>query len=247
MNIQRLQYENRRYYKVENEGIFPSVTTILRYTKDQTGLDNWKKKIGEEAAEKIEKDAANRGTVMHKLLELYFRNLHIESKEERLNFIIDLVKNDSEIVHIKPELKKIGTQLFYQIFNSEGYLENIKKVFLQESFLYMNKDKIQFAGTVDNASYFIDDKFKIIDFKTALKPKQEKYITDYKMQISAYAIAIWDRYDIKPDGAEIWIANELGSVQKFVLTFGDIREYFIEFKKRLKLFNELYPLININN
>jgi hypothetical protein len=33
----------------------PSVTTILGATKDQTSLDAWKKRVGEEQANKIKK------------------------------------------------------------------------------------------------------------------------------------------------------------------------------------------------
>jgi hypothetical protein len=245
MNIERVQHDGKRYYKVEGEGIFPSVTSVLKHTKDQSGLDNWRRRVGYDVAEKIGNDAAGRGTMMHKMLELYLNHLNIEDDEERLDYITGLAKNDSEIIDLDPELKKIGTQLFYQIYNSEGYLQNIKKVFLQEVFLWMNKGLIQFAGTVDNASYFINDKFKIVDFKTSLKPKQEKYITDYKIQTSAYAVAIWNKYGIKPDGAEIWISCEVGCVQKFILDFNDIKKYFKMFKSRLEFFYTMYPPLKI--
>ena len=120
-------------------------------------------------------------------------------------------------------------------------MDNIKRVFLQEQFLWINKGIYSYAGTLDNSSYFTNGSFKVVDFKTALKPKQEKWITDYKIQVSAYSIAIWDRYKIKPDGAEIWISCETGDVQKFILDFNDIQFYFKEFKERLKLFYQMFP------
>lgn len=245
MNIERVQHQGKRYYKVENEGIFPSVTSVLKNTKDQSGLDRWRKRVGAENAEKIGSDAAGRGTMMHKMLELYLKNLHIKDEEERLDLVTELVKTDEEVVGLDADLKQLGAQLFYQIYNSENYLQSIKEVYLQEVFLWMNKYPYSFAGTVDNASYLIDNKFKIIDFKTALKPKEEKWITDYKLQTSAYAIAIWDRYGIKPDGAEIWISCESGGVQKFILDFNDIKKYFKMFKSRLEFFYMMYPPLKI--
>lgn len=242
IDIERVQHQGKRYYKVKGQGIYPSVTSVLKNTKDQSGLDKWRKRVGFEEAEKIGNNAAGRGTVMHKMLELYLKNLHIKDEEERLDLVAKLVKIDDEIIGLEPELKQIGNQLFYQIYNSENYLQSIKEVYLQEAFLWMNKYPYSFAGTVDNASYLVDGKFKIIDFKSSSKPKQEKYIVDYKLQTSAYAVAIWDKYGIKPDGAEIWISSEAGTIQKFELSYNDIRKYFKMFKERLEFFYQLYPL-----
>ncbi len=245
MNIERIQHLGKRYYKVEGHGAFPSVTSILKNTKDQSGLDKWRKRVGYETAEKISKDAAGRGTMMHKILEIYLNHLHIEDENERLKITFDLTKKDEEIIPLEEHNKKQGMKLFYQIYNSADYLESIKEVKFQEVFLWMNKYPYCYAGTVDNASYLIDDTFVIIDFKTSLKPKQEKWITDYKIQTSAYAIAIWERYGIKPNGAEIWIASETGSVQKFILTFNDIRKYFLKFKERLEFFYKIHPPLKL--
>jgi hypothetical protein len=244
MEIERIQHQGKRYYKVEGQGVYPSVTSVLKNTKDQSGLDRWRKRVGYEEAERIGINAAGRGTFMHKMLELYLKNLHIINEEERLDLVTELIKTDDEIMGIDPELKQIGNQLFYQIYNSENYLQSIKEVYLQEVFLW-TKIGGGYAGTVDCASYLIDNKFKIIDFKSSLKPKQEKYIVDYKIQTSAYAVAIWDKYGIKPDGAEIWISCESGIVQKFVLTFDDIKKYFAKFKDRLKFFYQMYPPLKI--
>jgi hypothetical protein len=80
----------------------------------------------------------------------------------------------------------------------------------------------------------------IIDYKNSRKPKREEWIQDYYLQGSAYFIAYWERYGIKPEGVEIWIANEIDSIpQKFVLSASDVKYYFAEFMKRLKKFKEL--------
>ena len=61
---------NMRYY-VFDKFKFPSVTTILGKMTDQSGLDAWRKRVGEKKADEISKFSANRGTVMHQLCEYY--------------------------------------------------------------------------------------------------------------------------------------------------------------------------------
>jgi genome maintenance exonuclease 1 len=245
--IIRIDTKNGRYYQINPNIILPSVTNILSKTKDRSGLDAWRERVGEEEANRIGKAAAGRGTMMHKLLEIYLNHLHIKDEKERLKLMFELTNIDEEILPLDQNMKKQGIQLFNQIYKSSGYIDNIQTVKFQEVFLWMDKFPFSFAGTVDNASYLKDGKFKIIDFKTSSKPKQEYWISDYKMQVSAYSIAIWDRYGIKPDGAEIWISAETGGVQKFVLTYKDIRKYFLQFKKRLELFYKMYPNLEIYN
>jgi genome maintenance exonuclease 1 len=49
----------------------PSVTTILGKTKDMTHINEWKKSIGEDKAQKILTEASGLGNGMHKNLENY--------------------------------------------------------------------------------------------------------------------------------------------------------------------------------
>ena len=71
--IRRKTVNGRRHY--EGEGRFlPSVTTIISRTKtekDQEGLQKWRARVGEEAAEEIKNQAALVGTAMHKFLECH--------------------------------------------------------------------------------------------------------------------------------------------------------------------------------
>ena len=50
----------------------PSVTTILSKTKkDSEGLKRWRDRVGEAEAQRIMKEAADRGSQMHELIERY--------------------------------------------------------------------------------------------------------------------------------------------------------------------------------
>ena len=60
--------DGTRTYSVKNKHV-PSVTTILSATKDKTGLNEWRKRIGEAKAQEIVKNSSIRGTEMHKVIE----------------------------------------------------------------------------------------------------------------------------------------------------------------------------------
>ena len=87
-----------------------------------------------------------------------------------------------------------------------------------------------------------DGNILVIDYKNSRRPKREEWVQDYFVQGSSYFIAYWERSGIKPNGVEIWISNEEDSIpQIFKLTVDDIKHYFKEFQRRLKMFQEKYP------
>jgi len=239
-NIKRVNLLGKRFYEVEGIGTFPSVTTVLSSTADKSGLDRWRKRVGEDEAKRIGTEATNRGTVMHRLLELYLAEDLTADKKDLLKIIIEKSKVDEEILQFDDKAKRVGWDLFLKFYKKEEFFPRIQETIFQERFLWFNQGEHGYAGTVDNFSLLTCGNKKIIDFKTAKKPKQEDYIMDYKLQVSAYSIAIWQRYNIKPDGGEIWIANELDdNPQKYVLTFDDIKFFFSLFKDRLMRFYEI--------
>ncbi len=64
---------DQRHYDVGEEKL-PSVTTILSATQSdekKASLAKWRRNIGENKAESIMNEAANRGTIMHRILEGY--------------------------------------------------------------------------------------------------------------------------------------------------------------------------------
>ena len=71
-SIERVEVKGRRYYQVTVDGViigtFPSMTTILGNTKDQSGLDEWRDSVGHEEADRISNLSMNRGTIMPRLL-----------------------------------------------------------------------------------------------------------------------------------------------------------------------------------
>lgn len=246
--IKRVELFGKRFYEVKHNGIVictaPSVTSILGTTSDKSGLDRWRKRIGQEAADLVGLQSTNRGTVMHRLIELYLNTPCNLKRRDRLDLILELVSTDEELKPFDTRAILVGTQLFFNLFNT-GFFDRIKHVHAQEKFLW-NKilsadgEDLSYAGAVDNFSLMDDDINKIVDFKTAKKPKDEKYIEGYKMQTSAYAVAVWRRMGIKPMGTEIWISAESQThPQCFMLNYHDIKRYFEMFIERRREFNKI--------
>lgn len=241
---------NRFYQVTRDEEVIaklPSVTTILGGTSDKSGLDKWRKRVGEEEADRIGKLSANRGTIMHRLVELYKGDTEGEPLE-RLEKLKELASVDDEVNQFKAEelyehWLEEGWKMFMKFFhNHADYFDVIKEVKAAEEFLWTTR-KGGWAGTVDNVSELVNNTVKIIDYKNSRKPKRDEWIQDYYLQASAYWMAYWDMYGIKADGAEIWIANEVDDIpQKFTLTQSDLKFYLKEFIKRREMFKELHGI-----
>lgn len=244
--IKRVEINGFRYYQVIRDGeilgTYPSVTTVLGDTSDKTGLDAWRDRIGADKADLIGRDAANRGTVMHKLCEIYLNLPSSMKQKDRLEETLSLSKLDDEIESFDNRAKIVGGMMFYNFIRANSF-DIIKKVICQEQFLWTPRDG-GYAGTVDNLSELLDSSNAVVDFKTSKKPKDEKWIEDYKLQVSAYAVAIYDRLKIKVDTCRIWISNEADiKPQYFELNREDIKKYYFSFRERLTDFHQRHPSI----
>ena len=129
--ISRVEIKGKRHYQVKKDndiiGTFPSVTTILSATSDKSGLVKWRKRVGEEEANRISTLSMNRGTVMHRLVELY-KPLPGD-KKEKLNQLKELAKTDEEIIEFDQEFINEGWTMFYKFYtNSSQYFDRVEKV-----------------------------------------------------------------------------------------------------------------------
>jgi len=66
--LERIDSPDGRLYKTPSGESYPSVTTVTGIHSKQSIME-WKKKVGEEAANRISTRAANRGTRIHSLCE----------------------------------------------------------------------------------------------------------------------------------------------------------------------------------
>lgn len=238
--IKRISKHNVRYYEIiKNDMVYtyPSVTSILSKTKDTSGLDEWRNSIGEEAAIAITKESTDRGSLMHKLLELYLTDEN--RSKEKIKDYFNLVKSEPEYINISKTARESGCRLFYKFVLSNCF-NDIKRVLALEQYLYSSKFN-GYAGAVDFIYETTDNKIKIIDFKSASKPKTINYIEDYFLQESAYYVAYYVMTGIIADSVECWIANELeDSIQIFKIDKSTLKEYILKFKHRCELFHSKF-------
>lgn len=248
--IKRVHENGLRFYVVTEDGKeiakLPSVTTVLGETKDKSGLDEWRNKVGHAEADRISTLSTSRGTVMHRLIELYKKTKG--SPEERLAELKQIAECDEEVNQFQGtengELYlEEGWKFFYKFYYSHSdYFGRVDEVLAAEEFLWTVKAG-GWAGAVDNISRLVNNHIKIIDYKNSRKPKKDEWIQDYFIQLGAYFIAYWDRTGIKADGAEIWMANEVDNLpQTFTLTQSDLEFYSKEFMRRRKMFKEKFNI-----
>ena len=233
----------KRYYCI-GENKYPSVTTILGAMTDKSGIEKWRKRVGEEKADAISKFSANRGTVMHQLCE-YFLGSNKEAQRDRLREAQELIIPFCEQNKFIEKEMTVGRKLFFNFYNSKCF-DRIANLVSIEDTLY-SPVMGGYAGRVDIIYENEKGHLVILDFKSSKKPKKEDWIENYKMQISAYALAYWEMNKRKPSGGEIWISNEEdGFPQIFEMTFEDITYYGKKFLGLVKEFHNMYPLkVNI--
>jgi genome maintenance exonuclease 1 len=112
----------------------------------------------------------------------------------------------------------------------DQYVNNIHAL---EIPLYSNHLKV--AGRVDCIAEF-DGKISIIDFKTASKPKEAKWILNYFMQCAAYAVMYEERTGVSVPRIVIVIAVDSEEPQIFVKKRD---EYIGEFIKYREIYEEV--------
>ena len=203
----RFQSEQGRKYLVDEIGV-PSVTTILSATKDKKFLDDWRRRIGNEEADKIMKQASTRGSEMHRVLEYYYNGEKYFNEMEE---------------GIKP--RKMASVIIDNL--------KVQEVWGNEVSLAYNKE---FAGTTDLVALSYD-KPTIIDFKQANKPKREDWIEDYKCQLGAYYLAHKTHYGPIELGI-IAIATRDLQYQQFVFSEAVLMEYADKFLERLEIYKK---------
>ena len=157
--------DGTRTYSVKNKHV-PSVTTILSATKDKTGLNEWRKRIGEAKAQEIVKNSSNRGTEMHK--------------------VIECLMLGTPYINETPE----GVQSRNMAYKIVDNMKGLNEIWGNEVSLNY---KDQWAGTTDLICLY-DNQPTIGDFKQANKPKREEWIEDYFCQLVAYSMAHKENY-----------------------------------------------------
>ena len=180
--LERETIDGVRYYKVpDGEELIKlfSITSVTSH-KNRQFFANWRKKIGEEKADKITRQATSRGTDMHTLVEYHLKNEELPEVQPLSEFLFKIAKKD---------------------------LNRINNVYTLEGSLYSKV--LGVAGTVDCIAEF-DGELAIIDFKTSKKPKPREWIEHYFVQCVSYACMFYELTGIPVKKLVIIMACENG-------------------------------------
>ena len=180
--LKRETIDGVRYYSIPDEKELiklVSITSITSHFNKEIFI-NWRKKVGNETADKITKAATTRGTDMHTLTEYYLKNDDL------------------------PEVPPISEFLFKI---AKGKLNKINNIYALEGPLYSKQ--LGVAGTVDCIAEY-DGELAIIDFKTSKKPKPREWIEHYFVQAMAYGCMLYEMKGISISKLVIIMACENG-------------------------------------
>jgi genome maintenance exonuclease 1 len=212
--IPRVVVEGKRFYATPDGKNLPSVTTILDKTKSEESreaLNRWRRSVGEEKAQQITTEAANRGTRMHTYLEDYVKTGEIK---ERTTNPYSWASHAMAHVVVEKGLKNVNE--FWGI-EVPLYFPGI------------------YAGTTDGAGIHLNEE-SILDYKQSNKPKRREWIEDYFVQLCAYAEAHNEVHGtrirkgvilmcVKPDVDEQFNIIKPPEYQEFVLEGSEYDKY----------------------
>ena len=181
--LEREHIDGVRYYKIPDEEELIKMVSITSVTShfNKEIFINWRKKVGNEEADKITKAATRRGTDMHTLTEHY-------------------LKNDEELPTVPPI-----SEFLFKI--AKPKLNLINNIYALEGPLYSRQ--LGVAGTVDCIAEY-DGELAIIDFKTSKKPKPRDWIEHYFVQAMAYGCMLYEMRNISVKKLVIIMACENG-------------------------------------
>lgn len=174
--LERIDSDSGRIYK-RGDKTYRSVTSVLsKLGADR--LESWKASVGHDKAAAIAKQAANRGTIVHKLCEDYLMGK--QTNQPIMPIYLDDFKKAKQVI--------------------DRHVRVVKGVELQ---LY--SDELRAAGTTDvfcewEVSNIRDVKKlicpAIIDFKTKKSTVNPQVLKMHFIQETAYAIMINELYNV---------------------------------------------------
>ena len=200
---------NERHYSIDNQKL-PSVTTILQATQSEekkASLKQWQNKVGVDNAENIKNVAANRGSIMHRIIECYL-----------------LGQNHADL---SDEGQRAG--MMARTIVEQGLEGCMDEIWGTEITLYYPN---LYAGASDLAGVY-EGRESIMDFKQSNKLKRREWIEDYFLQLAAYAKAHNTVYNTNIQSGTILMCTKDNQFQKFTVSSTEFQKYMWEWLRRV--------------
>jgi len=197
--LTRDESTGKRLYACPDGAKVPSVTTILDSTKDKTFLIEWRKRVGEQQANQISKEASGLGTLMHKHLE---------------NYVLGIPRPTGNNT-VQTMATAMADTMIREAFG------DITEVWGIEASLYFPG---LYAGTTDMVGIH-KGRPAIIDHKTSNKPKKKEWIEDYFLQCCAYALAHNEVHGTDIKKCVVNIVDRNAVLQPFIIEGSEFDHY----------------------
>ena len=87
--LKRTDKDAGRYYIDSNDSPVPSVTTVLSNTSNKKdSIEKWRRRVGEEEANRITKKSTDIGSMVHEALELFLNGMDWDHFSDDQNGLI---------------------------------------------------------------------------------------------------------------------------------------------------------------
>lgn len=213
--MKQYNLESGRVYAVaegeHKDTVYPSITRVLK-AKPKPHLDQWKKKVGEEEAERVVQRAIARGNPLHEAVENYLRN-------EPLPKLTPIVK-ELWFSRLKPWID-----------------ENITCVYALEQDVY--SDMFSVAGRLDCLAEIRGEEIAVVDFKNARRPKKLEWVEDYFIQGTFYALAVYERTGIPVKRICVPVSSpdefqpfETVPMKHFKELYTTVKDFYVTYEKQ---------------
>tara|TARA_B100000902_G_scaffold152112_1_gene148659 strand:+ start:6886 stop:7557 length:672 start_codon:yes stop_codon:yes gene_type:complete len=206
-SLSRQMVDGVRYYDTPDGQKLVSITSIISHYNREIFI-KWRKKVGNDEANRVTKQATSRGTDMHTLAEYYLRNKDL------------------------PTVQPLSEFLFKQ---AKGEIDKIDNIHAIEQSLFSYE--LGVAGSVDCIAEY-DGELAVIDFKTAKKPKPRDWVDHHFVQCAAYACMLYEMTGIMVKKFVIIMSCENGETtiyeeydkKKYIQLLSKYIREFVEFK-----------------
>lgn len=198
--------------------LFPSVTTVLAATAYKPGLAEWRQRVGEAEAERIRREAAERGTRLHAMMEDYLAT-GAEGHGAWWASIRQVLPRLRATTLAEAPVAKRGEL---------GYVGTVDHV------------GIWAPPVVTRASRA---RLTVTDWKSANREKPRAWVEDYEIQIAAYA----DTDEVRELGPEaglvaIAVPNEKPTLIEMDRKRLEIRKAQLE-RKLIEFYRFAWPVV----
>ena len=166
--LERATIDGVRYYSIPDGDQLLKLVSITSVTShfNKEIFVKWRKRVGNEEADRITKASTSRGTDTHTLIENYLLNRDLPTVQPLSDFLFRIAKT---------ELNRINN-----IHCLEGAMYSLQ---------------LGVAGTTDCIGEH-DGELSVIDFKTSKKPKPINWIENYFVQAMFYGMAYYEMIGI---------------------------------------------------